>query len=712
MKVWGSSILAALLLGLLAACGGGSGGGSTRLPMVTVAVTPTAAMVPAGTPQTFQATVTGSTNTSVSWEVNNVAGGNSTVGTITALGAYTAPVTIPSPAGVAITAISAANPADTGNATATIGPDVMISPNLPSILTFASVQFAATVTGTSNTAVTWQIACAQGGTACGAISSTGLYVAPNSVPTKAQSGTSSSASVTDTVTISAVSQANTAFVGSTVATVYPPNRLQQALPIELGASGSNANDVCQVTSTEVECHTGTLGSLVTREGNQYILSNNHVLARSDGASIGDPIIQPGLGDNPAPNTCKSTGTNTVANLSQFVNLQASSTATADAAIAQVVSGAVDPTGGIESLAATATAGTQPGTGAPAAGSGAAATLNEGVAKSGRSTGLTCDAVTGIDTTIQVEYSSGCSTTTFTETYNDEVMVDSAGFSAEGDSGSLIVDAGTAEPVALLFAGDAVSTVANPIADDLAALVDSNSVQPTFVGGAEHAVAACSLPPASATTKAQEPAVAADAIDTAIAVRNRHAGTLLAMAGVAAVGVAASLDAPGSATVVVFVRKGASHAAIPAELDSVRTRVVEIGEGETPAPGGLLDAGPSAQLISRASRAVPAALPPSTVQAAIHIKEHRAPVLMADPAIRAVGVGVSADDPDQAALVIYYLQGKAHSPTPNTIDGLRTRLRQTTGFHAGFSKPAQVNGTVQSRGCTASVMPTRANKALR
>ena len=110
---------------------------------------------------------------------------------------------------------------------------------------------------------------------------------------------------------------------------------------------------------------------MTRDGNQYILSNNHVLARSDGAAIGDPIIQPGLGDNPAPNTCKSTGTNIVANLSQFVNLQASSTATADAAIAQVVSGAVDPTGGIESLATTATAGTQPGTGAPAAGSGVA-----------------------------------------------------------------------------------------------------------------------------------------------------------------------------------------------------------------------------------------------------------------------------------------------------------------------------------------------------
>ena len=211
------------------ACGG-SGGGPTPLPTVTVTVTPAAAMVPAGTTQTFQAVVSGSTNTGVSWQVNGVAGGNSTVGTITPLGAYIAPATIPSPAAVTITATAVANPADTGTASATVGPDVVISPSLPSILTFASVQFAATVTGASNTAVTWQVSCSLSGAACGAISSTGLYVAPNSVPTKAQSGSSTSASVTDTVMISAVSQANTAFVGSTIATVYPPNRLQQALP--------------------------------------------------------------------------------------------------------------------------------------------------------------------------------------------------------------------------------------------------------------------------------------------------------------------------------------------------------------------------------------------------------------------------------------------------------------------------------------------------
>lgn len=700
------------LLGFLSACGGSGGGGSSTLPTVTVTVTPGTAMVPAGTAQTFQASVVGSTNTSVSWQVNGVAGGNSTIGTISSLGAYTAPATIPSPTGVTITAIAAANPADTGTATATIGPDVVISPNLPSILTFASVQFTAAVTGTSNTAVTWQIACTLGGTACGAISATGLYAAPNSVPTKAQAGSSTSSSVTDTVTISAISQANTSFVGSTIATVYPPNRTQQALPIELGTSGSNANDVCPVNSTEVECHTGTLGSLITRDGILYILSNNHVLARSDGASIGDAITQPGLGDNPAPNTCKSTGTNTVANLSQFFNLQTGTGTKADAAMAQVVSGAVDTTGGIESLAAIATPGTPPGTGLPAAGSGVAATLNESVAKSGRSTGLTCDAITGLDTTVSVDYSSACSTTTFTVNYTDEVMIDSANFSAEGDSGSLIVDADTAEPVALLFAGDAASTVANPVADDLAALVDSNNVQPTFVGGAEHVVAACSLPPATATTQTQAPAVASEAIDTATSVRNRRAGALLAIPGVVAVGVGGTLDAPGNAAVVVFVRKDVSLGLIPAELDGVRTRIVEIDQGDAAAPGGLLDPGASAQLISRAARAALVPLPVSTVQAAIAIKEKRVGALMADPAIRAVGVGVSADDPGQPALVIYYLKGKAHGPTPNTIDGLRTRLRETTGFHAGISQPAFMNGTnTKARGCTASVAPALSPKPI-
>lgn len=63
---------------------------------------------------------------------------------------------------------------------------VSVSPNDASVEAGAAQQFAATVTGTTNTAVTWAVSgTGCNGTACGAISSTGLYTAPASVPTPA-----------------------------------------------------------------------------------------------------------------------------------------------------------------------------------------------------------------------------------------------------------------------------------------------------------------------------------------------------------------------------------------------------------------------------------------------------------------------------------------------------------------------------------------------
>src|SRR6185369_15499613 len=59
-----------------------------------------------------------------------------------------------------------------------------------------------------------------------------------------------------------------------------------------GVSGGNVND-----HSSAFCCSGTLGSLVTDGTNQYILSNNHVLARSDQASAGEDISQPGLIDS-------------------------------------------------------------------------------------------------------------------------------------------------------------------------------------------------------------------------------------------------------------------------------------------------------------------------------------------------------------------------------------------------------------------------------
>ena len=104
------------MVGLLSACG--SSGGSNNNPAVTVS--PATANVQEGAKQQFSATVTNSSNMAVNWEVNGVMGGNSTVGTIDSTGLYTAPLVIPNPASVTITAVLQANSGVSGNAIATI----------------------------------------------------------------------------------------------------------------------------------------------------------------------------------------------------------------------------------------------------------------------------------------------------------------------------------------------------------------------------------------------------------------------------------------------------------------------------------------------------------------------------------------------------------------------------------------------------------------
>src|SRR5207248_2916485 len=91
-------------------------------PAVTVAVSPLTGSLQAGTgaTETLTATVGYTLNTQVTWQVNTVAGGNATVGTITTGGVYTVPTTVPSPATVTVTAVSAADSTRSGSATITI----------------------------------------------------------------------------------------------------------------------------------------------------------------------------------------------------------------------------------------------------------------------------------------------------------------------------------------------------------------------------------------------------------------------------------------------------------------------------------------------------------------------------------------------------------------------------------------------------------------
>jgi hypothetical protein len=108
---------------------------------------------------------------------------------------------------------------------------------------------------------------------------------------------------------------NTAGISSNPAT----HQAQIAMPVNLGSSGGNNDDYDTSGSQIVDCCSGTLGSLL--EGSdkvQYLLSNNHVLARSDQASVGDTIIQPGLIDNNCTPNGEGAGTAVVGSLTGWL----------------------------------------------------------------------------------------------------------------------------------------------------------------------------------------------------------------------------------------------------------------------------------------------------------------------------------------------------------------------------------------------------------
>lgn len=174
---------------------------------------------------------------------------------------------------------------------------------------------------------------------------------------------------------------------------------------------------------------GTLGCLVTRDGRQFILSNNHVLANCNAGQPGDDIYQPGPYDGGvAP---------PIAKLADFVPLDFSGAANqVDAAIAElVVQGSVSPT--IKMIGAVGGVAVTPVAGLP-------------VKKCGRTTNLTSGHIEGISEDVPIEY-EGFGTAYF----EDQVAIRGANtlFSAGGDSGSLVVTAEGNLPVALHFAGD-------------------------------------------------------------------------------------------------------------------------------------------------------------------------------------------------------------------------------------------------------------------
>jgi hypothetical protein len=321
---------------------------------------------------------------------------------------------------------------------------------------------------------------------------------------------------------------------------------EQPLPIKLGTSGGNVGD-----HTSTFCCSGTLGALVSRNGTQYILSANHVLARSSQAALGEGISQPGLVDT----NCGTSPHHIVADLSQFARLGGSTNV--DAAIAKVRSGAVNAGGAI------LTAGIPSRT--PIVGG-----VNMHVAKVGRTTGLTCANIAATNVSVKVEYSTKCGGgSTFNVLYTNQLFINGSKFSAAGDSGSLILRAGSAQPVGLLYAGSSTVTVANRIQD-----VSKAFGGLSFVGGANHAIA---CPSTSAATTQEARVELLGPSDAALAhaetVRQAHEAALLSNDSVQAVGVGSSEESSTEPAILVVVDQSRFHGGVPEFLDGVKTRVI-------------------------------------------------------------------------------------------------------------------------------------------
>ncbi|HOD36492.1 MAG TPA: hypothetical protein PLR20_11925 [Syntrophales bacterium] len=223
-----------------------------------------------------------------------------------------------------------------------------------------------------------------------------------------------------------------------------------------------------VSIGHIDITAGTLGCLVTRGSELFILSNNHVLANSNQASPGDPIIQPGRYDG-------GTADDRIAVLEAFVpihfrkspsecpvfnivvslfNIFAATAGSmyrlsghritaernlVDAAIARPLSSDL-----VERRILNI--------GVPK-GSGEAV-LGTAVKKSGRTTGLTIDDIQQVDATVQVNYGSAG-----TAVFEDQLIA--GAMSQGGDSGSAVLDQ-EGYVVGLLFAGSDNSTIINRI----------------------------------------------------------------------------------------------------------------------------------------------------------------------------------------------------------------------------------------------------------
>jgi hypothetical protein len=207
---------------------------------ISVTISPATVSVNVVTTQQFQDSIQGGTNNVTIWKVNNITGGNDTIGRIDSNGLYHAPTTIPSPPTVTVTAVSFEDQNVSASASVAITPAPAVtitSPSAPVTVSAGSanvINFSANETGGSTEIILWYVGpvgglgVLGGNSTFGTISANGVYTPPLTPP------------IGQTVTVTAAAQdspTSTATLAVTIAG-YSLSSLQG--PFAFSLSGTNA----------------------------------------------------------------------------------------------------------------------------------------------------------------------------------------------------------------------------------------------------------------------------------------------------------------------------------------------------------------------------------------------------------------------------------------------------------------------------------------
>jgi hypothetical protein len=219
------------------------------------------------------ATVTNTTNTSVTWSVNGVAGGSASSGTITTSGVYTAPGDLPSSPIAQVTATSQADSTKSATAQLAITSDIGISivPLNASVELGATQAFHAAISsaGHPDTSLRWSLSGAAYPTACGGVDSSGNYTAPGIFPSIATATITAQSVADPTKQVSAPLNITSNFtLQVTAPQTVPAGGTATIVATMTPVAGSNPSTALAWSLSGPGCSSTTCGTLtvVTTQG--------------------------------------------------------------------------------------------------------------------------------------------------------------------------------------------------------------------------------------------------------------------------------------------------------------------------------------------------------------------------------------------------------------------------------------------------------------